>query len=73
MFTYLPPRRLRWSEGAAGRSSPNRVPGPHSRNITPQNVGVRVALPGQSRETGSLSRSPDSVGAPAKLFSLGPA
>ncbi len=28
---------------------------------------------GQSRETGSLGRSPDSVGAPAKLFSLGPA
>ncbi len=30
MFTSLPPRRLRWSAGAAGRSSPNRVPAPHS-------------------------------------------
>ncbi len=58
MFTYLPPRRLRWSEGAAGRSSPNRVPGPHSRNITPQNVGVRVALPGhRDPRTGCHERS----------------
>ncbi len=50
MFTSLPPRRLRWSAGAAGRSSPNRVPAPHSRNVTsriPQNFGVRVALPGR--------------------------
>ncbi len=28
---------------------------------------------GQSRETGSLSRSPEGVGAPAKCVSLGPA
>ncbi len=34
MFTSLPPRRLRWSAGAAGRNSPNRVPAPHSRNVT---------------------------------------
>ncbi len=34
MFTSLPPRRLRWSAGAAGRSSPNRVPAPYSRNVT---------------------------------------
>ncbi len=34
MFTSLPPRRLRWSAGAAGRSSPNRVPAPYSGNVT---------------------------------------
>ncbi len=41
MFTPLPPRRFRWSAGAAGRSSPSRVPAPHSRNVisrTPQNL-----------------------------------
>ncbi len=27
--TSLPPRRFRWSAGAAGRSSPNRVPAPY--------------------------------------------
>ncbi len=50
IFTSLPPRRLRWSAEAAGRSSHNRVPAPHSKNITsrtPQNVGVIVALPGR--------------------------
>ncbi len=31
MFTSLPPRRLRWSAWAAGRSSPNCVPAPYSR------------------------------------------
>ncbi len=52
MCTSLPLRRLRWSTGTAGRSSPNRVPAPHSRNVTsrtPQNFGVRVALPGRRR------------------------
>ncbi len=34
MFTSLPSRRLRWSAGAAGRSSPNHIPAPHSRNVT---------------------------------------
>ncbi len=34
MFTSLPPRRLRWSAGAAGRSSPNCVPAPYSGNVT---------------------------------------
>ncbi len=34
MFTSLPPRRLRWSAGAAGQSSPNLVLAPHSRNVT---------------------------------------
>ncbi len=34
MFTSLPPRRLRWSAGAAWRSSPNRVPAPYSGNVT---------------------------------------
>ncbi len=28
-MTSLPPRRLRWSAGAAGWSSPNRVPAPY--------------------------------------------
>ncbi len=34
-----------------GGDSPNRVPAPHLGSVTsctPQNVGVRVALPGQS-------------------------
>ncbi len=56
-FTSLPPRRLRWSAGAAGRSSPNRVPAPNSRNITsrtPQNFGVRVALLGKRGICGPL-------------------
>ncbi len=30
IFTSLAPRRLRWSAGGDGRSSPNRVPAPHS-------------------------------------------
>ncbi len=34
MFTSLPPRRLRRSAGAAGRSSPNCVPAPYSGNVT---------------------------------------
>ncbi len=34
MFTSLPPRRLRWSAWAAGRSSPNCVPAPYSGNVT---------------------------------------
>ncbi len=34
MFTSLPPRSLRWSAGAAGRSSPNCVPAPYSGNVT---------------------------------------
>ncbi len=34
MFTSLPPRRLRWSAVAAGRSSPNCVPAPYSGNVT---------------------------------------
>ncbi len=56
MFTSLPPRRLRWSAGAAGRSSPNRVPAPHSGMsllVLPKGVGVRVALPGQRQICGS--------------------
>ncbi len=63
MCTSLPLRRLRWSTGAAGRSSPNRFPAPHSRNVpsrTPQNFGVRVALPGRRRICG-LSFSLDSL------------
>ncbi len=56
MFTSLPPRRLRWSPGAAGRSSPNRVPAPHSGMsilVLPKGVGVRVALPGRRQICGS--------------------
>ncbi len=56
MFTSLPPRRLRWSVGAAGRSSPNRVPAPHSGIsllVLPKGVRVRVALPGQRQICGS--------------------
>ncbi len=34
MFTSLPPRRLRWSAWAAGRSSPNCAPAPYSGNVT---------------------------------------
>ncbi len=34
MFTPLPPRRLRWSAWAVGRSSPNCVPAPYSGNVT---------------------------------------
>ncbi len=34
MFTSLPLRRLRWSAGATGWSSPNRVPAPYLRNVT---------------------------------------
>ncbi len=34
MFTSLPPRRLRCSAWAAGRSSPNCVPAPYSGNVT---------------------------------------
>ncbi len=52
MFTSLPSRMLSWSAGAAGRSSPNRVPAPPSRNVTshtPQNFVVRVALPCRRR------------------------
>ncbi len=30
----LPPRRLKWSAWAAGRSSPNCVPAPYSGNVT---------------------------------------
>ncbi len=55
MFTYLPRRRLRWSAGAAGQNSPDRVPAPHSRivtSFTPQNFGVRMALPGRRRICG---------------------
>ncbi len=55
MFTSLPPRRLRWSAGAIGRSSPNHIPAPHSRNVTsrpPQNFGVGVALLGRRRICG---------------------
>ncbi len=55
MFTSLPSRMLSWSAGAAGRSSPNRVPAPHSRNVTshtPQDFGVRVALSGRRRICG---------------------
>ncbi len=43
MFTSLPPRRLRWSAWAAGRSSPNCVPAP-----------VRVTRPGRRRICGSM-------------------
>ncbi len=47
MFTSLPPRWLRWSAGAAGRSSPNRVLAPHSgMSLLVLPKGVRVALPG---------------------------
>ncbi len=56
MFTSLPPRRLRWSAGVAGRSSSNRVPAPHSGMsllVLPKGVGVRVALPGQRQICGS--------------------
>ncbi len=60
MFTSLPPRRLRWSAGAAagaaGRSSLNHVPAPHSGMsllVLPKGVGVRVALPGQRQICGS--------------------
>ncbi len=34
MFTSIPPRRLRWSAWATGRSSPNCVPAPYSGNVT---------------------------------------
>ncbi len=34
MFTSLPPRRLRWSACAVGRSRPNCVPAPYSGNVT---------------------------------------
>ncbi len=58
MFISLPlRRRLRWSAGATGQSSPNRVPAPHSRNVTsrtPQNFGDRVALPGRRWICGPL-------------------
>ncbi len=56
MFTSLPPRRLRWSAGAAGQCSPNPVPAPHSGMsllVPPKGVGVRVALPGQREICGS--------------------
>ncbi len=56
MFTSLPPRRLRWSAGAAGRNSPNRVPAPHSGMpllVLPKGVGVRVALLGKIQICGS--------------------
>ncbi len=44
-----------------GGGSPNRVPAPHLGNVTsrtPQNFGVRVALPGQRllAECGSADR-----------------
>ncbi len=56
MFTSLPPRRLRWSAGAAGRSSPNCVPAPYSGNVTSRTrrIGVRVTLPGRRRICGSI-------------------
>ncbi len=47
----------------SGRSSPNRVPALHSRNVTsrtPQNFGVRVVLPGR-RWIWGLSFSLDSL------------
>ncbi len=39
-------------EHSAGWSSPHRVPAPHSKNVTPQNSGFRVALPGWRRICG---------------------
>ncbi len=39
----------------------------------PQEIGLLTLPVFQSRETGSLSRSPGGVGAPAKRVSLGPA
>ncbi len=57
MFTSLPPRRLRWSAGVAGRSSSNRVPAPHSGMsllVLPKGVkGSPKALPGQRQICGS--------------------
>ncbi len=56
MFTSLPPRRLRWSAGAAGRSSPNCVPAPYSGNVssrTRQNRSQSDA-PGRRRICGSI-------------------
>ncbi len=56
MFTSLPPRRLRWSAWAAGRSSPNCVPAPYSGNVTSRTrrIGVRVTRPGRRRICGSI-------------------
>ncbi len=52
MFTSLPPRRLRWSAWAAGRSSPNCVPAPYSGNVTSRTR--RVTRPGRRRICGSI-------------------
>ncbi len=56
MFTSLPPRRLRWSAWAAGRSSPNCVPAPYSGNVTSRTrrIGVRMMRPGRRRICGSI-------------------
>ncbi len=47
----------------SGRSSPNRIPAPHLRNVTsrtPQNFGVRMVLTGR-RWIWGLSFSLDSL------------
>ncbi len=56
MFTSLPPRRLKWSAWAAGRSSPNCVPAPYSGNVTSRTRQnrVRVTRPGRRRICGSI-------------------
>ncbi len=53
MFTSLPPRRLRWSAWAAGRSSPNCVPAPYSGNVT--------SCTRQNRSQSDQSANPASV------------
>ncbi len=56
MFTSLPPRRLRWSAWAAGRSSPNCVPAPirGMSLLVLARIGVRVTRPGRRRICGSI-------------------
>ncbi len=56
MFTSLPPRRLRWSAWAAGRSSPNCVPAPYRGMslLVLARIGVRVTRPGRRRICGSI-------------------
>ncbi len=52
IFTSLPPRRLRWSAGAAGRSSPNRVPAIRGMSLLVlARIGVRVTIDSPESES----------------------
>ncbi len=74
MFTSLPPRRLRWSAWAAGRSSPNCVPAPYSGNVTSRTRQNRSQsdAPGPKTDLRIDSLRPERPDAMARALRAGP-